>query len=79
LGKPPVAGTSIQGLFDGHDYFDDPNFESTLSVGGEVSIGGSWHASRRLSLDFELSAGLVPVAGVLVEVVAETAAARFTL
>lgn len=81
LGKPLDAGSGISAaaLFDESSYLDDPNFESTLTVGAEAELGGSWRVSRSFSLDLELSAAVVPVAGVMVEVLAETAAARFSL
>jgi hypothetical protein len=81
LGKPVVATVSQalgDGVFEEHHHTDDPNFDSAVAIGGEVLLGGSWHASRLLSLDFELTGDFVPVDGVLVAVVAETAALRFT-
>jgi hypothetical protein len=82
LGKPVVAtlrpSVSKNDLFDEHHHSSDPNFDAEASVGAEVWIGGSWHASRLVSLDFDLTGELVPVDGALIAVVAETAALRFT-
>jgi hypothetical protein len=83
LGKPLVAPltqalSNNNVVFEEHHHSDDPNFDSGAGLGGELVLGGSWHASHLLSLDFELTGELVPVAGSLVGVVAETAALRFT-
>ena len=82
LAKPVVVATlrplvSRHDLFEGHHHSDDPNFDSNAAIGAEVWVGLSWHATRLLSLDFELAGSIVPVDGVPVEVLAETAALRF--
>jgi hypothetical protein len=81
LGKPVVAvlrpAVSRNDLFDEHHH-SDPNFDAAASIGAELWAGGSWHASRLLSLDFDLTGAFVPVDGALIAVVAETAALRFT-
>jgi hypothetical protein len=83
LAKPPVIATVRPGvapndLFEEHHHSNDPNFDSEATVGAELWLGGSWHATRLLSLDFDLTGSAVPVDGVLVAVVAQTASLRFT-
>jgi hypothetical protein len=79
LGKPLAADSSVAALFGEQSFWDDPSFESTLSIGAEITVGGSWHLTRRFSLDVEVDAAAVPVAGTLIEGIAESALARFSL
>jgi hypothetical protein len=82
LGKP-LIGTTQQALdFDHHHSGssggDDPDFDGTVTVGGELWLGASWHIARLFSLDFEVAPYLVSIDSVLVVGVSETVASRIT-
>jgi hypothetical protein len=80
LGKP-LLGTVQQALdLDHHSshHTDDPDFETSVTVGGELWLGASWHLGRLFSLDAEMSASLVPVSSVVVVALAQTLAGRVT-
>jgi hypothetical protein len=80
LGKPRVATPAVShgDIFEEHHHSDDPNFDVVAGTGAEASLGGSWHATRLLSLDFDLTGELLAIDGALVHALAETVALRFT-
>jgi len=80
LGKPLVAKPALShsDIFEEHHHSDDPNFDVVAGAGAEASVGGSWHATRLFSLDFDLTGEVAAIDGVLVHALAETVALRFT-
>ncbi|HVY31566.1 MAG TPA: hypothetical protein VHB79_33755 [Polyangiaceae bacterium] len=79
----PLLGTTQQALdWDHHhhsgDGSSDPDFDGTVTVGGELWLGASWHIARLFSLDFDLAASMLSIDSVLVVGVSETVAARLT-
>jgi hypothetical protein len=82
LGKPLIGTTQLALLDIDHHHHsgggDDPDFDGTLTVGGELWLGASWHIARLFSLDFEVAPSLVAIDSVLVVAVSETVASRLT-
>lgn len=81
LGKPLIGTTQLALVDIDHHHSgggDDPDFDGTLTVGGELWLGASWHLARLFSLDFEVAPSLVAIDSVLVVAVSETVASRFT-